>query len=164
VPPSAPSTGGATLAACRAATLRITIDTSQAGGSAGSAYYPLNFTNTTATACEMYGYPGVSFAAAASATSKQMGLAAERTRAFPKVAVRLAPGGTAHAWVKVGFAGDYPASQCRPVAANWLRVYPPGGTVPGYVGHAFNACSSMDVAQLTVLPVRAGQGLAGVTP
>lgn len=164
VSPSAPSTGGAALAACRTAMLRITVDASQAGGSAGSAYYPLNFTNTAATACEMYGYPGVSFAAAASAAGSQIGLAAQRTGAFPKVAVRLAPGGTAHAWVKVSFAGDYPASQCQPVMAGWLRVYPPGETVPGYVSHAFSACSSMDVAQLTVLPVRAGQGFAGVTP
>jgi hypothetical protein len=162
--PTAAPSGGAALAVCRTATLRIAVDDSQAGGTAGSAYYPLNFTNTAATACQMYGYPGVSFAAAASATAKQIGQAAERTEAFPKVAVRLAPGATAHAWIKVSFAGDYPASLCQPVAANWLRVYPPGETVAGYVGHAFNACSATGVTQLTVLPVRAGQGLAGVTP
>jgi hypothetical protein len=142
----------------------ISIDDSQGGGSAGSAYYPLNFTNKASTACEMYGFPGVSFAAAASAGAKQIGVAAERTGAFPKVAVRLASGATAHAWVKVSLAGDYPASLCQPVTANWLRVYPPGETVAGYVGHVFSACSATGVSQLSVLPVRVGQGLAGVTP
>jgi hypothetical protein len=140
------------------------VNDSQAGGTAGSAYYPLNFTNTSATACEMYGYPGVSFAAAPSAAGRQIGAAAERTEAFTKVKVRLAPGATAHAWIKVSFAGDYPASLCQPVTADWLRVYPPGETVAGYVGHSFSACSAKGVSQLTVLPVRAGQGLAGVTP
>jgi hypothetical protein len=170
---SAPSTGasggpapsgGSTLAACRTATLVISVNDKQAGGTAGAAYYPLNFTNTSATACEMYGYPGVSFAAAASAAGKQIGAAAERTEAFAKVAVRLAPGATAHAWIKVAFAGNYPESSCQPVTADWLRVYPPGETVAGYVGHSFSACSAKGVTQLTVLPVRAGQGLAGVTP
>ena len=164
VAPSTAPSGGASLAACRTATLVISVDDSQGGGTAGSAYYSLNFTNQASTACEMYGFPGVSFAAAASAKAKQIGVAAERTGAFPKVAVRLAPGATAHAWVKVSFAGNYPASLCEPVTANWLRVYPPGETVAGYVGHAFNACSATSVSQLTVLPVRIGPGLAGVTP
>jgi hypothetical protein len=165
--PAAPSngvSGGTALAACRTATMVITVNDNQAGGTAGGAYYPLNFTNTSATACGMYGYPGVSFVAAASATGKQIGAAAERSGAFAKVAVRLAPGATAHAWIKVSFAGNYPESSCQPVTADWLRVYPPGETVAGYVGHGFSACSAKGVIQLTVLPVRAGQGIAGVTP
>jgi hypothetical protein len=162
--PSAAPSGGSALAACRAATLVITVNDGQTGGTAGGAYYPLNFTNTSATACEMYGYPGVSFAAAASVTGKQIGAAAVRSGTFAKVAVRLAPGATAHAWIKVSFAGNYPETTCQPVTADWLRVYPPGETVAGYVGHSFSACSAKDVTQLTVLPVRAGQGLAGVTP
>jgi hypothetical protein len=165
--PGAPSTGpsgGAALAACRTSTLLISVDENQAGGTAGGAYYPLNFTNTAATACQMYGYPGVSFAATPSAAGGQIGAAAARTGTFAKVAVRLAPGATAHAWIKVSFAANYPASSCQPVTAHWLRVYPPGETVAGYVGHAFSACAATSVAQLTVLPVRAGQGLAGVTP
>jgi hypothetical protein len=162
--PAAGSTGGAALATCQTSSLRISIDDSQANGAAGSAYYPLNFINTSATACEMYGFPGVSFAAAGSSVGKQIGQAATRSGAFPKIAVRLAPGGTAHAWVKVAVAANYPASQCQPVTVGWLRVYPPGETVAGYVGHAFTACSAGGVTQLTVLPVREGLGLAAVTP
>jgi hypothetical protein len=165
--PAAPSTtpsGGTALAACSTTQLVITVDDTQADGTAGSVYYPLNFTNTASTACEMYGFPGVSFAAGASATASQIGQAADRAGGFTKVAVQLAPGGTAHAWVKVAAAQNYPASLCQPVSAGWLRVYPPGETVAGYVGHAFSACSSKGVTQLTVLPVRSGLGLAGVTP
>lgn len=164
VSPSTAPSGGGTLAACRTAGLLISIDTGQGGGTAGSAYYPLNFTNKASTACEMYGFPGVSFASAPSAAGGQIGAAAERSQSFAKIAIRLAPGATAHAWVKVSFAGNYSASLCQPVTAQWLRVYPPEETVAGYVAHAFSACSGKSVTQLSVLPVRAGQGLAGVTP
>jgi hypothetical protein len=154
---ASPGSGGAGLAACRTASLLISVDDSQAGGSAGSAYYPLNFTNTSAKACELYGYPGVSFVAAPAGTG-------QRSRAFAKVAVRLVPGGTAHAWLQVTVAGNYPASTCEPVTAHWLRVFPPGETQAGYVGHSFSACSSASPVLLTVLPVRAGKALAGITP
>jgi hypothetical protein len=140
------------------------VDDSQAGGAAGSTYYPLNFTNTSAAPCELYGYPGVSFVAAPASTGSQIGAAARRNGAFAKVTVRLAPGGTAHAWLQVTVAGNYPASTCQPVTARWLRVYPPGGTVAGYVGHTFNACSATSAALLSVLPVRAGEAHAGITP
>jgi hypothetical protein len=152
------------LAACQSTSLTITIDNSQAGGAAGSTYYPLDFTNTSATACQLYGYPGVSFVTAGSGSGQQIGAAARRSQAFAKVTVRLAPGGSAHAWLQVTVAANYPASTCQPVAVNWLRVYPPGETVASYVGHGFSACSSSDAPLLTVLPVRAGRGVQGVTP
>jgi hypothetical protein len=163
--PSSPAApGGASLAACRTATLLITLDGSQASGAAGSVHYPLTFTNTSASACELYGYPGVSFAAAPASGSKQIGLAARRNRGFAKVAVRLAPGGIAHAWLQVTVAANYPASDCNPVTAHWLRVYPPGGAAAGYVGHDFSACASTSVSLLSVLPVRAGAAVVGITP
>jgi hypothetical protein len=161
-PPS--TTPKPALAACRTASLRITIDDSRASGAAGSTYYPLNFTNTSAAPCGLYGYPGISFATAPASTGAQIGAAARRNGAFAKVAVRLAAGGTAHAWLQVTVAANYPASTCRPVTASWLRVYPPGETAAGYVGHTFNACSATSTALLAVLPVRAGHALAGITP
>jgi hypothetical protein len=164
-PATAPSGGtGGGLAACRTATLHIEVDDSQVQGAAGSAYYPLNFTNTSGSGCVMYGYPGVSFAAAPTRAGAQIGAAAQRNAAFAKTSVRLAPGQTAHAWLKVTVAANYPAATCQPVTAHWLRIYPPGETVAGYVSHTFSACSSTSPALLGVLPVRAGQGVAGVTP
>jgi hypothetical protein len=160
----APSGGAGGLATCRTAALRIAVDVSQADGAAGSTYYPLNFTNTSGTACEVYGFPGVSFATAGTSAGRQIGVAAQRGNAFTKVTVRLAPGQTAHAWLRVVVAANFPASTCEPVTAHWLRVYPPGETAAGYVEHTFNACSSASAPVLSVLPVRAGQGVAGVTP
>jgi Protein of unknown function (DUF4232) len=161
---SVASGGAGGLAACSTAALRITVDDSQAQAGAGNAYYPLNFTNTSGSACEMYGFPGVSFAASATAAGQQIGAAALRGTAFTKVAVRLAPGQAAHAWLKVAVAANYPAATCKPVTAHWLRIYPPGETAAGYVSHTFSACTSASAVLLTVLPVRAGQGVAGVTP
>jgi hypothetical protein len=140
------------------------VDDTQASSGAGSTYYPLDFTNTAATACQLYGYPGVSFVAAGDAAGQQVGLAAQRAQAFAKVAVQLAAGGTAHAWLKVAVAADYPASSCHPVTVRWLRVYPPGQTAALYVGHTFSACSSASAPLLTILPVRSGPGNENVTP
>jgi hypothetical protein len=140
------------------------VDDTQANGGAGSSYYPLNFTNTSATTCAMYGYPGVSFAAGANAAGQQIGVAANRSPAFAKVTVTLAPGASAHAWLRVAVAQNYPAATCQPVTAHWLRVYPPGETVAGYVGLSLSACGSSSAPLLTILPVRAGKGLAGTTP
>ncbi|HXL95991.1 MAG TPA: DUF4232 domain-containing protein [Streptosporangiaceae bacterium] len=159
VPPSAVG-----LVTCSTTSLVMTVDDSQAGGGAGSSYYPLNFTNTSDAACEMYGFPGVSFVTAPTGQGQQVGVTALRSGAFAKVAVRLAPGGTAHAWLKVATALNYPVSGCQPVTVHWLRVYPPGETAAGYVSHTFTACSSTSAPLLTVLPVRLGSGVAGSTP
>jgi hypothetical protein len=152
------------LAACSGSSLRITVDASLANGAAGSVYYPLNFVNTSAATCQMYGFPGVSFVTSGDATCQQIGAAALRAGAFTKVSVRLAPGGTAHAWLKVAVAQNYPSATCGPVTAHWLRVYPPGSTVAGYAGYTFSACSRTGAPLLTVLPVRLGKGAANVTP
>jgi hypothetical protein len=162
--PSVTPSGVAGLATCQSASLTITIDDSQAGGSAGSTYYPLDFTNTSAAACQLYGYPGVSFVMAGAGTGQQIGAAARRSQAFAKVTVRLAPGGTAHAWLQVTVAANYPASSCQPVTVHWLRIYPPGETAARYLSHTFSACSSASTPLLTVLPVRAGRGAQGTTP
>ena len=163
-PPSAPSAATPGVVACRSASLAITVDSSQAAGAAGSTDYPLDFTNISHGPCEMYGYPGVSFVTAAGGVGQQIGAAAVRNRAFADVTVLLRPGGTAHACLQVAVAYNYPVSSCRPVTSSWLRIYPPGETVAGYLGHTFAACSSLSTPVLTILPVRAGQGLAGVTP
>jgi hypothetical protein len=161
--PTAPADGTG-QAACGTASLQLTVDASQADSGAGSTYYPLDFTNTSAASCELYGYPGVSFVTTAAGTGRQIGAAALRGTAFTKVAVTLAPGQTAHAWLKVAEAGNYPASSCQPATAGGLRVYPPGQTEAGYVSHRFSACSSGSAALLTVLPVRSGKGRQGITP
>jgi hypothetical protein len=165
--PSAAATGPAGmagLAACRTASLRVTVNAPQAGGAAGSTYYPVDFTNISRSACGMYGYPGISFVTSDGGAGRQIGAAAQRDPAFGKLAVRLAAGGVAHAWLQVAQAGNYPASACQPVRAHWLRVFAPGQTVPGFVSYSIDACASAAVRLLIVMPVRAGRGVQGKTP
>ncbi len=159
-----PTSGTAGLALCRPATLRVTVNASQAGGAAGSTYYPVDFTNTSSSPCGLYGYPGMSFVTAGDSSGQQIGAAAQENPGVGKVAVRLQEGGMAHAWLQVAEAGNYPSSACQPVTAHWLRVFAPGETEALYVNHAFSACSLVSAPLLTVMPVRAGQGVQGTTP
>jgi Protein of unknown function (DUF4232) len=161
---AAAAPGAASLTACRPAGLKVTVDTSQSGGAAGSTYYPVNFTNTSGAPCGLYGYPGMSFVTAAGGTGHQIGAAAQQNPAFGKLSVRLPAGGAAHAWLQVAQAGNYPASACQPVTAHWLRVFPPGDTVASYVDVSVSACTSASTPLLTVMPVRSGHGIRGVTP
>jgi len=158
------SSGTAGLAVCQPTSLQVTVNASQPGGAAGSTYYPIDFTNTSSSPCGLYGYPGLSFVTAGNSDGRQIGAAAQHNPGFGKVAVRLAAGGMAHAWLQVTEAGNYPASACQPVTAHWLRVFAPGETQALYVNHAFDACSSASTPLLTVMPVRPGQGVQGTTP
>ena len=163
-PAASPASSVNGLAVCQSATLHVTVDTAAAGAAAGSTYYPVDFTNTSGSACGMYGYPGVSFVTAGSSTGTQVGAAAQENPAFGKLAVRLAPGGVAHAWLQVAEAGNFPAHACKPQTVEWLKVFPPDQTVAIYVSHSFDACAAMGTPLLFVMPVRTGQGVRGVTP
>jgi hypothetical protein len=152
------------LVACRTASLRLSVDTSLADGAAGSTYYPIDFTNTSTAACELAGYPGVSFMTTADGTGRQIGAAAQRNPQFGSTVVRLDPGGEAHAWLQVAQAGNYPASSCSPATAHGLRVYPPDETQAGYIPQDFQACAVTTAQVLTIMPVRSGKGTRGVAP
>jgi hypothetical protein len=149
---------------CPAGSLHVTLDGRQAGGAAGSTYYPVDFANVSGSACTMYGYPGVSFVTSGDGAGRQIGAAAQQDPGLPKLTIHLAAGGVAHAWLQVATAGNYPPSACRPVRARWLRVLVPGQAMPRFVSYAFDACASAKVTLLTVMPVRAGQGIQGRTP
>jgi hypothetical protein len=161
-PSTVPGRGG--LAVCQSAALKVAVDTSQAGGAAGSVYYPVNFTNTSGAPCGLYGYPAMSFVTADGNASRQIGAAAQRNPAFGDLSVRLAADGVAHAWLQIAQAANYPASACQPMTAHWLRVFPPGDTAASYVGVSFTTCASANAPLLTVTPVRSGRGVRGVTP
>ena len=97
------------------------------------------------------------------AGGSQIGAAATRAPNVSSVPVTVNAHATAHAWLQVVQAGNYPASSCHPVTANWLKVYPPGNTTASYIGHTFPACSGK-VTMLTVMPVRSGAGVQGQVP
>jgi Protein of unknown function (DUF4232) len=159
--PSSHASGATGLAACSTSALSVSLASNQGGAAAGSTYVPINFTNTSGAACSLYGFPGVSFVTGLSGS--QIGAAATRAPNVSSVSVSLAAHATAHAWLQVVQAGNYPAASCHPVTANWLKVYPPGNTAATYISHAFPACSGK-VTILTVMPVRAGAGVQGQVP
>jgi hypothetical protein len=141
------------------------VDTSQGGAAAGSVYVPINFTNITGSTCTLFGYPGVSFVT--SPSGSELGRAATRNPPTGTL-VTLAPGGVAHAVLRVAEAGNYSSSACVPVTAHWLRIYPPNQFNAIYARYTTQACSARLPAkvgsQVSVYVVRPGPGKAGQAP
>lgn len=136
-PTASASAGGS---ACATSGLKVAVDTAKSSGAAGSIYYPLDFTNTSASPCTLFGYPGVSFVTGQGGT--QLGRAAHRNPVAPAATVTLAPGAVAHATLQVAEAGNYDATQCKPVTAHWLKVFPPDQTGAAYADFTTQACSA----------------------
>ncbi len=161
VPATPPSTPSAP--ACSPADLSATVNTSPGGAAAGSTYYPLNFTNTSKSSCYLYGYPGVSFVTGPSGS--QIGKPASRNPAVGPSTVILPPGGTAHVTIQVVNALNYSKSDCKPVTAHWLKVFPPGQFTALYVKFSALTCSAQLPAKLgsplSVDAVKGGQGQPG---
>lgn len=158
--PSASPTSNAVAAGCATSSLRAKVVATSAGATAGSVYYPITFTNVSASACTLYGYPGVSFVTGPS--GQEIGSPAGRNPTLAAAAVTLAPGGVAHATMQIADAGNYTPSQCQPVTARWLRIYPPNQTAPLYVRFTAQICSGQLPAgvgrQISVEVVSAGPG------
>lgn len=116
---------------------------------------PVEFTNISAAACTLSGYPQVSAYRGAGAL---VGNAAVLDRSVTVRRIVLAPGATAHAAV----VESVPSGLCRPVAATGLRVVPPGQDVARYVRHAITACSADGQKAPVFLRVRAVQAGAAL--
>ncbi len=139
---------------CTTAHLEIWFGLGLGGGTAGSVYYPLEFSNVSHHACTLNGYPGVS---GYGSNGSQVGPAASRNTQSHGT-VTLAPGATAHAILRVVDAGALCSS---PVTAAGLKVFPPGATRSQPVPFSFAACTHRGV--LIVGPVHAGVGIPGFT-
>jgi hypothetical protein len=166
-PASSPAAVPSTVTSgCSSSALKAYVDMAQGGAAAGSTYVPIDFTNTSASACTLDGYPGVSFVR--SPSGGQLGNAATRNPAAAPAMVTLAPGGIAHAVLQVAEAGNYSQSACTPVTAHWLRIFPPNQATAIYARYDVQACSARLPAklgsQLGVYVVRPGAGKAGHTP
>lgn len=137
-----------TTPACATSGLDVWLNT-QGSGAAGHTYYFLNFTNLSGSTCTLFGYPGVS---AVTLTGAQLGSAASRSGTTPHT-VTLANGATTHALVGIVNPGVIPASQCHPVTAAGLKVYPPNQTASKVTPYPFTACSKSGPVYLSVGPV-----------
>jgi hypothetical protein len=154
-----PSAGGSTPTAsagpagCSTGALKGSLGPGSAA--AGSSYYPIVFTNTSGSACTLYGYPGVSFV---TASGGQVGMPATEDAVFPRQLVTLQPGGSAHAELRIAAAQNYPAATCSPVAVSKLKVFPPGQTSALVIAVTSTGCANATVPILGVQTVQSGSG------
>lgn len=141
-PTSATSTG-------RCHTTGLALSLGNLGAAAGTQYLALVFRNTTARACTMQGYPGVSFV---NAGGTQIGAAVQRV-SDASVVVTLAPGATAGAQMLYHDAYVSTVPACQPATAAGIRAYPPEETA-----------SLVVPTNLVVCANPAASGTAGVQP
>jgi hypothetical protein len=139
--------------ACGSAVLKGSLGPGSAA--AGSSYYAIDFTNTSSSACTLYGYPGVSFV---NASGGQVGAPATEDSVYPRQLVTLAAGGTAHAELRIVVAQNYPSSTCSPVAVSQLKVFPPGQTSALFIPLSSTGCTNSSVQILDVQTVQSGAG------
>ena len=124
--------------ACSSRALDVRLNTQGSGTAAGSSYYKLEFTNRSAHACTLRGYPGVS---AIAANGRQLGSAGGRNPAHATRTVTLAHGGSAVAVLQITDAHNFPPASCRLVTAAGIRVYAPGTTQGKTVPFPFPTCA-----------------------
>ena len=150
---ASPSSPAAGPAACPTSALRVKQGVSQ--GYAGGVYVVIDFTNTSGSACTLYGYPGVSLVSGP--PYAQIGLAAKRTNTAPVKQITLAPNATANALLQIVDALNFPTSTCSPTKSTNLRVFPPNWTASVYLPYATEGCAK-PVQTLFIGAVQAGSG------
>ena len=160
-PTARPAAGAA---ACARSQLRIAVDLHAAGVAAGTAYLPLTFVNVSARPCLLTGYPQVEPASGQS--GHQVGGIAAADRTLAAHSLRIAAGGTAHAWLRLVSVGNLPAAQCHPVTAPGLLITVPGQAEGSFVRFPVQTCAKpeRDAAVLTVDPFQPGLARKGSAP
>ncbi|MHA7984675.1 DUF4232 domain-containing protein [Rathayibacter sp. CAU 1779] len=145
--PTSTATSGATPT-CSVDDLSITLGTPS--GAAGSEYLPIDFTNTSSKACELHGFPGVSFVGNGNGT--QLGAPADWDTSQTIVQNTLQPGSAVVSNLKIAQARNYDSSECQPLKADGLRIYPPHSTKSAFVQASnLTACQNANVHLLTVI-------------
>lgn len=135
------------------------------GGTSGTqvndnTYYALEFTNVMHRACSLYGYPQVSAYRAGRVTGIRIGGAAVRDTSVTPQTVRLAPGATAHAVLRVVASSVQPAA-CTLVTVEELRVTLPRHGRPAFVPAHIPVCTGKGNAPLSVQAIQARPGVPG---
>jgi hypothetical protein len=132
---------------CASSALKVSLGAPN--GAAGTTFYSLTFLNTSKLGCTLRGYPGVS---AVTSSGKQIGSPASAIPSSYQTVTLLA-GKSASAVVGIVETGNFSPSQCAPVTAAGLKVFPPGQSKAVTIKKTFSTCSSTTVVSLTVKPV-----------
>jgi Protein of unknown function (DUF4232) len=132
----------------------MTLSLGNGQGAAGTQYRAIVFTNNGSSACELHGYPGVSYVTASGA---QIGSPSSEDAGTIKTITLAASGGQANALLRQPDAGNFPPSACHMTTSNRLKVYPPGETVPMFVHDKVQVCTTSS-GRSGIGPVLAGNG------
>jgi len=136
---------------CATTGLKLTVGASN--GAAGTIFYPLDFTNTSGSACTMYGYPGVAFVS--SPGGSQIGAPASRRTAAAPAVITLPPGATAHATLAVSdvLIGNNCKHQQQ---VSWVQVYPPDQFSALFAPLSRQGCADKSLVTMGVTTVTSG--------
>jgi hypothetical protein len=151
--PAAVTRAAAQVPSCSTSSLVVWLNDLPGGGTAGSVYYELEFTNLSARACTLMGYPGVS---ALDLRGGRLGGGASREVTGRPRLVRIARGATAGAVLRVVDAGAL--ASCKPAAAAGFKVYPPGQIISRVVPFPFQACAQSGHSNLLVRAIGSSGG------
>ena len=121
--------------------------------------YTLEFTNVSARACRLYGYPEVSAYAGQGPAGTQIGSVAVHDPSVRPELVTLAPGQTAHAVLHVTSTQTFQSAACGQVAVAELRVTPPDQLRPAFVPIHLSACSRKGPRFLRVEAIQPRPGI-----
>jgi hypothetical protein len=154
---AATSSPAASIPRCTAGDLGVWLAVDQGNGTAGTTYYPLEFTNLSHHTCYLFGYPGVS---ALDRNGHQLGRSAGRGSLAGARIVNVAPGATAHTLLAYHDVAVHTESGCDPVdSAVDLRVYPPGQRGSTDAAFTLEACSHAGPVWMSIVePIIPGVG------
>jgi hypothetical protein len=135
---ASPATAAAATKACPASGLVIWAGEEPGGGTAGSVYYRIEFTNLSGGTCTVSGYPRVN---AVDLKGRTIGAAATPAAGKKAKPVTLKPGASAVATLQIVEALNFPTGKCKATTAAGLRVGVPGGSGAKIAPLAFETCS-----------------------
>ena len=140
-------TASAAAKACNASKLVVWAGEEPGGGTAGSVYYRIEFTNLGSSTCSLFGFPIV---AALNLNGKQVGAPATHMPGKKVKAVKIAQGQTATAQLRIVEAGNFSPNECKPTWAAGLRIGVPGGLGTKFAPLAFQTCAKTSAQILSV--------------
>ena len=141
-----PTAAAAATAPCKTSGLVIWSNNGAGGGTAGSVFYKIRFTNLSGSACTLAGYPKVS---AVNLSGKRIGSAAQHEVGQIKP-VKLPNGATATAQLRVVDPGNFSPTSCHQVTAAGLRVTPPGQSASKLIPLPLATCALAPQSTLSV--------------
>jgi hypothetical protein len=151
---AAPAAVGAAAAAPACHKAQLSLRFGRADHATSHTFWPLIFTNVSARACTLTGYPGVS--SVTRPHGPEVGTPADRETGFRVRTVRLAArGGHATAVLTLVNTDVFPVNRCRPRTVRYFRVFAPNQTAAFFRAHTHRVCTKGDSGQ-SVRPVVAG--------